>query len=137
MLGGIGRELRYMRRTPLALMGLLGILALSVVAAFAPWIAPYPEDAAGATHIGRKLLPPSRAHLFGTDELGRDVFSRVIFGARISLSVGAFAIGLSLLIGVPLGVMAGYFGGWIDELIMRITDTFLSFPPLLLSLIHI
>ena len=128
------RDLRYLRRTPLALMGLFGILCLVVVAVFAPWIAPFPQDARGATHIENKFLPPSTTHLFGTDELGRDIFSRVVFGARISLSVGAFAIGLSLLIGVPLGVIAGYVGGWLDEVIMRITDTFLSFPPLLLAM---
>lgn len=128
------RELQHLRRTPLALMGLFGIFCLVVVAIFAPWIAPFPQDARGATHIENKLLPPSTTHLFGTDELGRDIFSRVVFGARISLSVGVFAIGLSLLIGVPLGVVAGYIGGWLDEAIMRVTDAFLSFPPLLLAM---
>ncbi len=128
------RDLRYLRRTPLALVGLSGIVCLVIVALFAPWIAPFPEDAYGATHIEHKFLPPSVTHLFGTDELGRDVFSRVVFGTRISLSVGVFAIGLSLLIGVPLGIIAGYVGGWLDEVIMRITDTFLSFPPLLLAM---
>lgn len=127
-------ELRYIRRTPLALVGLGGISLLVIVAIFAPWIAPYPEHAKGVTEIGNRLLPPSFVHLFGTDELGRDIFSRTVFGARISLLVGIFAIGLALAIGVPLGVLAGYVGGWLDEIIMRITDAFLSFPPLLLAM---
>jgi len=134
MLKGILADLRYVKRTPLTLMGLTGVLLLSIVAACATWIAPFPEDARGTTHIEAKFEPPSLSHLFGTDELGRDVFSRVIFGARISIVVGLFAIGLSLLIGVPLGVVAGYIGGRVDEVIMRITDVFLSFPPLLLAM---
>jgi peptide/nickel transport system permease protein len=114
-------------------MGLSWILLLMITALFAPVIAPYSEDAIEC-HVERKLEGPSLAHFFGTDELGRDVFSRVILGTRISLTVGFIAVGLALLIGIPLGVVAGFFGGWIDEAIMRTTDIFLSFPPLLLAM---
>ena len=95
---------------------------------------PYPEDIAEEAHITEKLLPPSGDHWFGTDELGRDVFSRVVYGGRISLTAAILAVGLALIIGVPLGAIAGAYGGKIDNLIMRITDVFLSFPPLLLAI---
>jgi len=125
--------LRLVRRNPLTASGVSIVLLMILVALLAPWIAPYPKDIS-ETHIEESFQPPSLTHLFGTDELGRDVFSRVIYGSRISLEVGILTIGLSLLIGVPLGVVAGYFGGWIDEVIMRVTDTFLSFPSLLLAM---
>lgn len=115
-------------------VGSAAVLILVLIAIFAPWLAPYPEDSLGATRIKEKFRPPSLQHLFGTDELGRDVLSRVLYGSRVSLEVGALAIGLALLIGIPLGVIAGYSGGKIDELIMRITDVFLSFPTLLLAM---
>ena len=85
-------------------------------------------------HIENKLQPPSAEHWMGTDELGRDIFSRVVYGARVSLRSALGAVGLSLLIGVPLGAIAGSFGGWVDNVIMRLTDVFLSFPPLLLAI---
>jgi len=126
--------MQVVRKNPLTAIGLLIVLLLVVVAFLAPWIAPYPKDV-GQTHIKEMFHSPSLNHPFGTDELGRDVFSRIIYGSRISLEVGILAIGLALFIGMPLGVIAGYSGGAIDELIMRITDIFLSFPSLLLAMV--
>lgn len=82
-----------------------------------------------------KLLPPSSNYLFGTDELGRDIFKRVLLGTSISLKTAVLAVGAAIVIGVPIGAMAGYFGGYIDELLMRLTDIFLGFPPLLLAIV--
>lgn len=128
------RGLRLLWRTPLMAAGSSVVLLLVFIAVFAPWLAPYPDDSLGATRIKERFQPPSLAHPFGTDELGRDVLSRVLYGSRVSLEVGVLAIGLALLIGIPLGVIAGYSGGKIDEIIMRITDVFLSFPTLLLAM---
>lgn len=114
--------------------------SLVLIAIFAPWIVPYPDEALGNIDrinkpIGEyRLLPPSRTYLFGTDDMGRDLFSRVIYATRISLRIGLMVITLVLLIGVPLGVIAGTLGGKIDEVIMRITDLFLGFPSLLLAI---
>ena len=133
------RELRYsfhvIKKNRLTYVSLIFILGLVVVAVIGPIVAPYPEDALGAVHPERAFRPPSFEYFFGTDEAGRDVFSRVLFGARISLWIGILVIVLTLLIGVPLGVVAGYVGGMLDESIMRVTDMFLSFPPLLLALV--
>lgn len=126
--------LSLIAKNPLTLTGFLGLIILLIIALFAPQLAPYPQDARGATHTGNNFLSPSSTHPFGTDEMGRDILSRVLFGARISLQIGVIAIGIALLIGIPLGVLAGYSGGWGDEIIMRITDVFLSFPPLLLAM---
>jgi peptide/nickel transport system permease protein len=113
----------------------LGLVVLLVVAAFlAPVIVPYPEDAAGAVHTQDALLPPSTAHLFGTDDLGGDVFSRVVYGARYSLAIGLAIVSLAFLIGVPLGAIAGFAGGFVNELIMRTTDIFLTIPGIVLAL---
>jgi len=113
----------------------LGIVVLLVLAALlAPVIVPYPEDAAGAVHTENALLAPSTAHLFGTDDLGGDVFSRVIFGARYSLAIGLTIVLLAFLIGVPLGAIAGFSGGFVNELIMRTTDIFLTIPGIVLAL---
>lgn len=128
--------IQVIRNDPLSFISLIIILGIVFMAIFAPIIVPYPEDIKGAIHFGEKFLPPSWKHPFGTDYFGRDVLSLVIAGARISLSAGILVVGLSLAIGVPLGVMAGYFGGtMIDEVIMRITDMFLAFPPLLLAIL--
>ncbi len=132
-LPGLAYNLYLLRKNVLTLVGLIVVLVLVLVAVLAPVVAPYPKDAFADVHTEHRLQAPSRSHPFGTDEMGRDMLSRVVFGARISLTVGIIAIGLALLIGVPLGLFAGYFGGFIDELIMRITDVFLSFPPLLLA----
>ncbi len=114
--------------------GLAIILFLVVVAILAPWIAPYPDDATGAVHVTDSLQPPSWSHPFGTDDLGADVFSRVVFGARYSLAVGLAVVGLAALIGVPLGAISGFFGGWVNQVIMRITDIFLTIPGIVLAL---
>ncbi|MEU6415531.1 ABC transporter permease [Microbispora sp. NPDC046933] len=132
-----------LRRTPLrrlagvdrlAVAGavLLGIVVLAAL--LAPWIAPYPEDGGSATHPLEALLPPSGAHWFGTDQVGRDVLSRVLFGARTSLLIAVAVLAVSGVAGVVLGVVAGYAGGWARDVIMRVTDIFLAFPALLLSL---
>jgi peptide/nickel transport system permease protein len=105
-----------------------------LVAILAPLLAPYPADAGSATHPLSVLLPPSAQHWFGTDQVGRDILSRVIYGARVSPVIAVFVIILSCLIGIPLGLAAGFFGGAVDELIMRVTDVFLAFPALLLAL---
>lgn len=128
-------EVRYFfKNNKLAFIGFIIIIILILLAVLAPFIIPYQQDIAKETHMENKLLPPSGVHLFGTDELGRDLFSRTIYGTRISFQIGLIAIGLSVLIGIPLGLIAGYFGKWLDEVIMRISDIFLSFPPLLLSI---
>lgn len=129
------RESMYLlARNKLSLAALILLLLLAAAAILAPVIIPYPEDLADAAHTDISLQPPSAEHLMGTDELGRDIFSRVIYGSRVSLAAALAAVGLSLLIGVPLGAVAGSFGGWVDNVIMRITDVFLSFPPLLLAI---
>ena len=127
------RTLRLALKNRLTTTGLSVVVLLFLIAVLAPLIVPYPRDTI-ETHIEERFQSPSTKHLFGTDELGRDVFSRILCGSRISLQVGVIAIGLALAIGVPLGVIAGYTGGVLDELIMRITDVFLSFPPLLLAM---
>ncbi len=108
--------------------------AIVLVALLAPWLAPHPGDAGTATHPFQVLQAPSSAHPFGTDLVGRDLLTRVMYGARISLRIVIEVLVLAGLIGIPLGLVAGYFGGLADQIIMRITDVFLAFPALLLSL---
>jgi peptide/nickel transport system permease protein len=107
---------------------------LVAAALLAPLIAPAPADAGTATNPFAVLRPPSAAHPFGTDQVGRDIASRVIYGARISPVIALVVLAIACVIGIPLGIAAGYFGGWLDEAIMRVTDIFLAFPPLLLAL---
>jgi peptide/nickel transport system permease protein len=125
---------RGLRANPLLVLGAALSLLIVVVALLAPVLAPYPADAGSATHPFQVLLPPSAQHWFGTDNVGRDILSRVIFGARISPVVAVVVLLIACVIGIPLGAAAGYFGGWLDEVIMRVTDIFLAFPPLLLAL---
>jgi peptide/nickel transport system permease protein len=122
------------RGNPLLVAGLVLAGALVALALLAPLIAPHPADAGSATHPLESFLPPSRHHLFGTDEVGRDLFSRVLYGARISLTIAAVVIAFSCVVGIPLGIVAGYFGGIVDNVLMRVTDIFLAFPALLLAL---
>jgi peptide/nickel transport system permease protein len=117
----------------LAVGGALSALIV-LVAVLAPLIAPDPGDAGSATHPFAVLKPPSAHHWFGTDQVGRDVLSRVIYGARVSPLVALFVLLIACAVGIPLGVAAGYFGGWLDDVIMRLTDVVLAFPALLLAL---
>ncbi|MBP3914355.1 MAG: ABC transporter permease, partial [Lachnospiraceae bacterium] len=119
------------RNNRLAAFSAALIILMILLAVFAPYIAPYKE---AHQDLLMRLQPPSRAHLFGTDELGRDVFSRILYGARVSLVIGIFPSMISLLIGIFFGLIAGYFGGWIDYVIMRVADVMLSFPSLLLAM---
>lgn len=121
------------RRSPLAILGIFIILTVILTAIFAPYIAPHP-DQVYKINIENKLQPPSREHLFGTDHVGRDVFSRIIFGSRISLKIAIVVVSLAMLLGTIIGLIAGFFSGIIESIIMRVTDAFLSFPPLILAL---
>ncbi len=127
--------LRLLFKNRLTGLAFIFITLLVILALFAPWIAPYPSQGRGTANLSETFQAPSARHLFGTDDLGRDILSRVIFGARISLVISTVTILIALLIAVPLGIIAGYFGGMIDEIIMRITDVFLSFPPLLIAIV--
>jgi len=126
--------LYLLKQNKLTFIALIIILFLVIITIIAPIIVPFPSHIYGAVNPQDKLLPPSQVYLFGTDEMGRDIFSRVLYGTRISLLASLTAVVMGLLIGVPLGLMAGYYGGFVDEFIMRIADMFLSFPPLLLAM---
>ena len=129
-------SLRLLRKNPLSVAGAIIILTLVIIAIFAPYISPYPEQATEPNLEKEEILrSPNQHHLFGTDRLGRDVLTRIIYGTRIALEVVVVVIALGLLVGVPLGAIAGTCGGKIDTVIMRICDVFLSFPPLLLVII--
>ena len=125
---------RAFRRDPLAVISLVILLIFILGAIFAPFLTPYPEQGLGVPNILEKFVPPSQAHLLGTDYLGRDVLARVLYGGRSSLAIGFLVVFVAVLIGVPLGAIAGYYGGWIDNVVMRVTDIFLAFPPLLLAI---
>jgi peptide/nickel transport system permease protein len=127
------RTFHRLRRSTLSMVGLAIVLGLILVAIFAPVVAPYPEDV-DSVHFDQTFKSPSWEHPFGTDEVGRDVFSRVIYGARISLALGAAVLVIAIAIGVPLGLIAGYVGGTVNTVIMRTTDIFLAIPPLVLAL---
>ena len=120
-------------RDKLAFSGFLIVFVLLLVAIFAGVLAPYPEDTFNI-HPAERLQPPSLKHYLGTDSMGRDIFSRLLFGARVTLVISIIAVGSSLLIGVPLGLVAGYFENWFSELIMRIADIFLSIPQVILAI---
>jgi len=121
-------------RSPLSVIGFCFVSIFLIIALIGPMIIGYPGDITGAIHMDQKLKPPSSTHPFGTDEVGRDIYSRVIMGTRLSFQIGLIIIFIAMGIGVPLGIIAGYMGGWLDEVIMRVTDIFLSIPGLLLAL---
>jgi peptide/nickel transport system permease protein len=124
-------QLRFWRRNRLATFGLAIIFLIVILAVFAPLIAPYdPYE----RDIRNRIAAPTAAHIMGTDELGRDTFSRIVYGARISLMVGGVSVGLATLIGAPLGLIAGYGQGRFDSIIMRLMDALLSFPEIVLAI---
>ena len=120
---------RFLRR-PMAVGGLLVALAFVIVAIFAPLLAPYSP---GHTDFDAVLAHSSSKHLLGTDDLGRDVLSRLIWGTRASMQVGVFATLLAMVVAVPIGMIAGYYRGWVDQVIARLTDVLLAFPFLILA----
>lgn len=128
--GQLRRVLSALRHDPLALTGTAVLVLLVVVGVAGPWLAP---SGINEVDVDRMLQPPSWSHPFGTDELGRDVLSRVMIAARVSLQVGLVSVGIALLAGVTLGLLAGYYRGWLDNLLMRCMDVLFAFPVLLLA----
>jgi len=122
---------RNFTKNRLALLGAAVVIVLFIVSIFASYLSSYSPDQIDVTQI---LNPPSRAHIFGTDELGRDVFTRILYGSRISLKVGFVAVGIATLIGVILGSISGFYGKWVDSLVMRVVDIMLCFPSFFLIL---
>lgn len=117
-------------------MAAAAIIALATFGAiFAPWLTPYADQGRGTPDLPSRLQGPSTTHWLGTDDLGRDILARLLFGARTALLIAVGVVVISVVIGVIVGAVAGYFGRWVDEVLMRITDTFLAFPPLLLAVI--
>ena len=130
-LGQFYRQWLAFRRNPAAMIGLSIVVLLLLVAAFAPLIAPFDPIAQA---LDKRLLPPSSTNWFGTDALGRDIFSRVVFGTRVTLVIVLLVVVTVGPIGLLIGCAAGYLGGWVDTVLMRITDVFLAFPRLVLAL---
>ena len=127
----LGAFLYFLRRNPRMIVGGTVVLAWLFIAAFAPWIAPYDPI---KVNVSDSLIPPSPGHWLGTDDLGRDVLSRVMWGARVSLSVGVISVSIGLIVGTSLGLAAGYLGGKFDLFIMRGIDALLAFPALILAI---
>lgn len=128
------RGMNLILRNPLTTFGLGIILVVVITALFAPYLSPYPDQGMGFSNLDERLLPPSLKHPLGTDNLGRDILSRIMFGARISLKAAVIVVLIVSIIGVPLGLLAGYLGGKVDEFIMRFADMILAFPSLLLAI---
>lgn len=128
------RRWRRFKQNRLSLVGATIIALLLLVAVVGPLFAPYPEDARGAVHIPQRLLPPSREHLMGTDEVGRDILSRLLIGSRLSLGAALVILAMATTIGLTLGMVSGFFGGRVDTLVQRLTDVFLTVPPLILAM---
>ena len=116
------------------MVGLVLVIFVILVALVSPLVVPFSEDAEGNTRMRDKLLAPNNTYYFGTDDVGRDVFSRTIIATQTSLAMGLAVLVIAILIGVPLGAISGFLGGWVDEVIMRITDIFLTVPALVLAM---
>ena len=121
--------LRKLWADPMGKIGMIGVFLLIAMAIFAPMLAPYPYD-----QIAMRFQPPSGEHIFGTDEFGRDIFSRVLYGARVSIQVGVIAVGIGAVCGYLLGLVAGYFEGVVDRVIMCVMDVLFAFPSILLAI---
>jgi peptide/nickel transport system permease protein len=131
---GAARAWYAFSRNTTSVAGLLIVVLVVLWTAFAPWLTPFPRHARAFTDIEHANQPPGLPYLFGTDTIGRDIFTRVIFGYRFSLLLGLVVLSLAVPVGVALGLAAGYFRGWTETVIMRVTDVFLSIPPLALAL---
>ena len=123
------KTLRELWKDPMGRIGMTGVLLLVLMALLAPVIAPYAYDT-----IGKRFQAPSAAHIFGTDKFGRDIFSRVLYGAQVSMEVGLIAVGIGAFFGYLLGLAAGYFEGWVDRVIMCVMDILFAFPSILLAI---
>ncbi|UPH69784.1 ABC transporter permease [Abyssibius alkaniclasticus] len=121
-------------RNPTAVIGMIIVITSVTLAIFAPLITPYPEHVGAFVDFRNRHQPPSALNWFGTDNVGRDIFTRVIFGLRVSLMLAVVVLGIAIPVGVTLGLLAGYFGGWVEIVIMRITDIALAIPPLVMAL---
>lgn len=130
-----GSSLWYYRRSWLGMAAALIVGLFTLAALLAPWLTPYADQGRGVPDLPSRLQGPSWSHWLGTDDLGRDVLARILFGARTALIVAVGVVALAVIVGVAVGAIAGYYGRWVDEVLMRITDTFLAFPPLLLAVI--
>jgi peptide/nickel transport system permease protein len=124
---------RFVSR-PMSVVGLVIIITVVLLAVLAPVVAPYPGHAGKFTDFGNALKPPSLTHPLGTDHVGRDILSRILFGYRLSLTMVGVVLGFGVPAGVLLGIVAGYYGDWIETIIMRVTDTALALPPLVMAL---
>lgn len=129
--GSVASLVRFLRANPLSMIGLFIVTFWLVVSVTAPWITPYPPM---QQDIPNRLSPPSSEHWFGTDQLGRDVFSRVLFGGRLSLPAGLAVILIAGIAGTFIGALAGFIGGWFDEFTMRLTEMFIAFPTIILAM---
>lgn len=127
----LSRLLHWLAADLRAALAILVLLALLIIAIGAPWIAPYPPT---AQDVSDMLAAPSAAHLLGTDDLGRDIFSRLIHGAPATVYASVLAVSIAVAVGLPIGLVAGFFGGWVDDIISRIIDAFLSFPAIVLAI---
>ena len=130
--GFLAGAVQRFRRNGLAVTGLVVVIIFTLVAIFAPYVATHDPNGVAITE---RLVAPSLDHWLGTDNLGRDIFSRIVYGARVTMTVGVGMVGLALIIGAPLGAVAGYYGAtWVDEVIMRIADLFIAFPSVILAI---
>jgi peptide/nickel transport system permease protein len=134
VIGGLRRLGWWLKRDRTAAVAFAVIVVLTLASLLAPWLSPHPAQGRGTPDVVNRFAAPSADFPLGTDDLGRDILSRMLYGGRVSLLIGVAVVVVAAGIGVPLGAIAGYVGGRLDELIMRITDIFLSFPPLLLAI---
>ena len=130
----VKRSVYTFKKAKLSIAGLLFIVFLVVIAFIGPLIVPFPEDAEGSLHVSERQQPPSKAHLFGTDYMGRDIYSRVVIGTKLALQTPIIVLSIAGFIGLSLGAVAGFISGLVDEVIMRITDIFLTIPDLVLAI---
>ncbi|WP_273692159.1 ABC transporter permease [Ketogulonicigenium vulgare] len=130
----LSRALYRFSQSWLSVIGLAIVVLLIIVAILAPWIVPHPEHALGVTNTAARFQPPSASAWFGTNAIGQDIFSLVVIGSRVSLFSGIAVVIISIIVGTFLGAIAGYCGGWIDEVIMRLTDLMLTIPSLILAM---